>query len=272
MPNYILKQKSKIPRRDSHDMIQLMAKHGNHIHNVILKSDEDVKRYLADKKIDYENLVEHCRIFANHVPIFENLIGSTAFTEGGGQISRYDFQTGKEDLVVEHPGSLALLGYWAVFDSSIKAIHRAMDENSYFEFLSGITQGISSIEGYINYRIEKWNDSNPNTKSLNFKEKKLSIEDKIDEWLPQIANKQKFNKGIREWEAFTKLRRIRDDEGVHPKETGYAISLEDLASKINLFKTGIAGILVQLHLYFDDRIPSSIIRAMFSPEVEVLKE
>jgi hypothetical protein len=67
MPNCRLQQKTKIPIRDSHDMIQLMAKHGNHIHNVVLKSDDDVKRYLADNKMDYENLVEHCRIFEKQV-------------------------------------------------------------------------------------------------------------------------------------------------------------------------------------------------------------
>jgi hypothetical protein len=154
----------------------------------------------------------------------------------------------------------------------MKAIHRAIQDNSYLEFLSAITQGISSIEGYINYRAEKWNDSNPNAQPFNFKSEKPNIEEKIDEWLPKMANQQKFNKGTKEWEYFTKLRGIRNDEGIHPKETGFAISLENLAIYINLFKTGITGLLVNLHLFFNDRIPSSIIRARFMPDVEVIFE
>jgi len=55
---------------------------------------------------------------------------------------------------------------------------------------------------------------------------------------------------------FKDLKKLGYDEGVHPKEISAGVNLFELATLINKFKTGIAGLLVELHLLFKDRIPS----------------
>ena len=79
-----------------------------------------------------------------------------------------------------------------------------------------------------------------------------------------------MDRGGSPWLHYTILRGDRDNVLIHPKESGQGISLSDLAAKINMYTTGIAQNLIQLHLLFDENIPSKIIRAAFAPEVEVV--
>jgi len=86
-----------------------------------------------------------------------------------------------------------------------------------------------------------------------------------------MAEDKKLDKSIRNWRDFKELKKIRDHVFIHSKSASYGISFPDLAQKINLFRTGIAGILIQLHKLFKEPIPAKIIRTFFSPEVEVVK-
>ena len=83
---------------------------------------------------------------------------------------------------------------------------------------------------------------------------------------------KKLDKGAKSWENYKLLRSIRDDENIHAKNLAYGFTLETLAVRINLFKTGVAGMLIQLHLLFGMRIPTSIIRARFHRDVELAEE
>lgn len=106
---------------------------------------------------------------------------------------------------------------------------------------------------------------------MDSKANKISFEDKIDTWISLMTNGIKFNKGIKYWEHFKRLQQIRDNLSIHAKSSGYSISYGDLASIINLFKTGIAGVLIQLHELFGERIPGAIIRGYYAPDVELVK-
>jgi hypothetical protein len=59
---------------------------------------------------------------------------------------------------------------------------------------------------------------------------------------------------------------------IHPKSSGYSISFAKLAEQINFFRTGIARLLVKLHLLFEDVIPAKIIRAAYAPDVEFVQD
>ena len=99
----------------------------------------------------------------------------------------------------------------------------------------------------------------------------VRFDDKINLWIPKMAKGKKLDKSGVNWKDFRNLRSIRDNLAIHPKFSGHGISYSDLADKINSFRTGIAGLLIQLHILFDERIPGTIIRSAYSPNVEVIK-
>jgi hypothetical protein len=246
----------------------MFAKHGNHFYNTNFRSDADVKRGYKLNNIDFQKLVEDCRDFTKHVPFYENLSGST-FTAGGGlQVARVNM-IGNEDMVTNGPANVTLIGYWAAFELACEARERAIEKSLYTEFLTAVTQGLASIESYINYRAEIWNITHSEDRLIDSRQDKVSLDSKIDYWIPKMTGGKKLDKSKAYWENFKKLRAIRDDLAIHPKSSGYIIALNVLAEKINLFRSGVAELLIQIHLLFDERIPAIIIRAAYLPEIEV---
>ena len=162
MSNYKIQYRSKISRKDSQEMILMMAKYGNCGFRYKFSSDADVKRYLISKNIDFNKLVEHCRTFNNKIPEIENLIESTVSTFGGGKISIIDKKTGQEIESVNHPGTLSTSTYWTLFEQSINYKNNAVNKSSFSEFQTSIVSGIASIEAFVNFLADEWNNSNPN--------------------------------------------------------------------------------------------------------------
>lgn len=189
----------------------------------------------------------------------------------GAKVSRVDNSTGEEDLEVEGPGTITVAGYWASFETAIHARDKSVETASYSEFLNSTVQGIASIEAYINQQAEQWNKDHPNDQLVDSALQKVSFDDKIDVWIPKMTNGLRLEKGYTNWQDFKILRSFRDNLAIHPKQSGYSISLSDLAKNIGLFRTGIAGLLVDIHILFKERIPSVIIRAKYAPEVEIVE-
>jgi hypothetical protein len=250
-------------------MILLFAKRGNHNKNFRLNSDEDVRHVFEANGIDFNNLVEKCRNYPHPIPLFENLISSTAYSVGGSSLARVDRDTLSVDLQVDGPGTLSLYGYWSEFESAAAALERAIENLSYNDLLVATVHGIASIEGYVNYRAELWNKHNPANQLVDSKAAKISFDDKINIWIPIMTGGRKLDKGEAWWSDFKKLQSVRDDVAVHPKVSARGISYADLSKLINRFGTGIATFLLRLHMLFNDRIPATIIRAAYSPSVEV---
>ncbi len=251
-------------------MVLLIAKYGNHYNPVAFRTDADVKRWFARNGIDFQRLVETCRDFNQSVPHFENLLGSTWTASKGVKLSKVDLETGAEEFGVEGPGTYTPLGYWASFEIAQKALGRAVQEISYSELQSAFVHGTASIEAYVNYRAERWNSRNPQQKLHDSRESKVRFDQKINDWIPVMSNGRKLNKSGVHWSDFLKVKALRDNVTIHPKASGYGTSYGDLAEKINLFRTGVAGLLVDLHLHFNEKIPSAIIRARYAPDVEVV--
>lgn len=278
--DYGLQFKSRIPPSAAKKMIFLFARHGNHYKDVRFQSNADVKRFFAANGIDFQSLVDRCRNYRETVLFFENLVTSTA-TIGGtitGRVvvSRVDPETGEEDSkeALELPAKSTLYGYWATFEASVEARDRAVAQASFAEFHSALAQGIASIEGYINYGAELWNKRHPRDQLLDpNKNGFVRFDTKTDVWIPKMTGGRKLDKGTRnEWAHFKTLRDIRDNLNIHPKKSSYSISLYDLANQINMFRTGVAGLLIQLHVLFDEKIPRVVIRARYAPDVEVVEQ
>lgn len=267
----MLKFKTRISRRAAHEMILLFAKHGNHDHNRDFRSDADVKRAFTRNGVDYDTLVMECRDFQKTVPFFENLVGSTA-SSVGGSLARVDNETGATDMDTQGPGTIVLYAYWAKFEAAMDALDRAVAKNSYTDFQSAIVEGIASIEAYIQYKAESWNKHHPQQPLLDSSENKVRFDDKVTQWIPIMTAGKRLDRSTVEWNHFVMLREIRDDVAIHPKSASYSTSYAKLAEKINLFRTGITRLLMNLHLLFGDVIPARIIRAAYAPDVEFVPD
>lgn len=269
MIKYRLARKPKISRKAAHNLIQLMAKSGNH--NLTFTTDASVKRFFKARGYDYDNLVNKIRNYPEPIPLVENLISSTAFASPGLKVSRIDV-FGNEDLEFDGPGAIAMLGYQAQFETVVENLELAIQQASPQHLLSACINGIASIEGFINFKAEEWNKQNPNSLLLDSKQDPIRFEDKIDKWLPVMSAGRKLDKSVKNWNSFKRLKAVRDNIAIHPKSSGYSFSLSELASLINCFGSGIAGFQVQLHLLLIQRIPSIIIRSVFAPDAEVVEE
>jgi hypothetical protein len=269
MKEHRLIRKQEVSREVSYNLITMMAKHGNHYQEAFFRTNEEVVNFFQKKGVNFEKLVENCRHYQVTVPFFENLIGCTWTVSGRARVSRVDRITGKEDLIVEGPGAISMSTYWSLYETANESLKQAINKGSYTDLQSAIVLGIASIEAYINHRAEEWNMKNPTDLLFDSKLKKVSFEDKIDIWIPKMASGKKLDKSNRNWADFKVLCSIRDNLTIHPKSTGFSISIKELADLINRFRTGIAGLLVQLHLIFEEKIPAVIIRGYYAPEVEV---
>lgn len=271
MSEYILKFREKISRRASHGMILAMAKFSFRGGGIQFTTDASVKRYLKKHGADFKQIVEKCRIFKENIPFFENLIRSTWTVSEGAKLAVVDKLDGQKKSEVQGPGVLTVSTYRGLFEEALRARDRSVKSSSYSDYQNAVVSGIASIEAYINHRAEIWNKISPTDKLLNSPSNKISFEDKIDIWIPKMSGGGKLDKSIRNWSDFKELREIRDHVSIHPKSASYGISFSELTDKINLFRTGIAGILIQLHKLFKEPIPAKIIRTFFSPDVEVIK-
>ena len=228
-----------------------------------------MKRFYAQNGIDYEKLVMECQDVSKKVPLFEKFIASTWTITGN--LAKEENGTGK-NKAGEGIETLVFSVYWANFESAVAARDRAVMNGSFLDYQNAIVDGIASIEGYINHRAEIFNNANPIKMLHDSAENKISFLDKIDNWVPVMTGRAKLNKGGNEWRNFLALKQIRDDIKTHSKLTNYSISFVKQAEMVNLFRTGIAGLLIELHILFKEKIPSIIIRARYSPDVEAISE
>ena len=186
-------------------------------------------------------------------------------------MSRVNLSTGEEDNKVEGPGLYAPEGYWATYETAHDALGRAESKLSYGEALSALSSGIASIESFLRARVLEWNKTHPDDQLIDSRDTKVSFDDKIDRWIPKMTGR-KLDKSGKRWQAFKLLRAIRDDHAIHPKESGHAVPFARLVEVINLFADGVAGLLLDLHIHFNQKTPRIIIRDAFAPKAELVTE
>lgn len=267
-----IKRKDKLPRRIAHELVMTTVKYGNHYYDFKFEADADVKRVFKINGIEFQELVEECRNYNSVIPFFENAIGSTFISLNDARMSIVNLDTGQEDAVIDGPGEIAVSKYLSDYEKAHRHLNNSIDKSSFDELQSAILWGITAIESYINHRIKIWNDLNPHDKLVDSKVNKISIDKKIDEWIPRISNGKYFIKGDKCWSDYIALRNFRDTEIIHAKTSGSGMSYAKMVENINIFKTGVAGILIKLHQIFEEKIPAKIIRGYYAPEVEVIHD
>ncbi|MDR9418807.1 hypothetical protein [Gracilimonas sp.] len=135
-----------------------------------------------------------------------------------------------------------------------------------------MSQGLTSIDSFLNYCAYHWNKKNPSDLLVDNFSNKVSLETKINDWIPKISGGNKIEKRVKQWSDFKKLKQFRDEEAVHPKGISGGIEFEKIAELLNSFRYGIALLLGNIHMVVGKKIPSIIINAYYMPDVIVEKD
>ncbi len=266
----MLRYKPKVSKKLALEKVCAHAFAWNHGNHPRPRTEQDVRTFFARNGADLNQIVELCRDPNEAVPFLENLMGSTwtLLSSGTGRVSLHD-REGTEVVSVQGKGQMVQSTYWALFEAACKARDRAGKGNSYIDFQTAVAHGIGNIEAFVNALASTWNANHPNEPLVDSKANKVSFDDKINQWIPQITGNT-FDKSDRRWSEFVELRRVRDHVSIHPKVSTYGIQEADLANKINLFRYGIADFLGRLHIISGQPVPAVVINAVYMPDAEVV--
>lgn len=204
------------------------------------------------------------------VKYFEVISGATWQT-GGSQgapgVSVRNPITG-EEVKLAGPGVIELSSYAARFETAVAAWWRAFERASHAELLTAVGDGIASIEGYLNRKAAEWNATHPEDRLEDTPKRRVPFRVKADDWLIKMAGRS-LDKSKPFWSNLLEIKKYRDDVAIHQKKTVTGVTLAELARLLNLFTTGIAVPLFNLHQLFQQATPSAIIRAAYAGEVTV---
>jgi hypothetical protein len=257
-------------------MIMAMARHGNHHlgrHWNEFGTTRGVEAFFASQGYALANVIEHCRDKESNVPWLQNILPSGwGFRGGPGSVMTYTDSQGNEVVRFEdESGSFTEATDAALFEKAADDFERSIAKMSYVEFLSAIANGAASIEAYIFQKTYQHNIRNPGNGLVDDKDNKVPFEDKVKVWVPTMAGK-KPNLGDKNWAHFQRLKKARDTEHTHSKTPALHITYRDLCKLLNLFRSGIAGLLLDLHALFGDTTPSKIIKYAYHPDIMLLTE
>jgi hypothetical protein len=276
--------KDKRSKNQARKLVLTMARYGDHGHQLRcdLSNEEGVKEFYRLNGYNFEVEVEKARKWSPGLPMMVPIFDvrtMNSFTLGGAPGSIGGIKAGGEDFLVKFEGEsghVVMSEYLDIFENAAAELERSVggnrhrplfSGNSHRAFLTAISDGIASIEGYITYQA----DRRGGKKFKDSKQEKVSFEDKINEWIPQITGR-KLDKGGVNWNHHKELRGIRDNFQAHPKTHLYGITYSEICRRMNLFRTGIAGLLFDLHLAFNDLVPAQIIHGYFLPEIQYVIE
>ncbi len=251
-------------------MILMMTKYGDHGYQQRFDCDADVKRFFAAQGFDWSELVQTCRSNRQFIPLIENLIGSTFRVSGSMKAAVVtDAATDKEKEIdsVKGPGTLTICTYLQLFENAATNLERCVENGLIGDLQSCVSSGIASIDAYITYRVCIYNANEPSEPLIDNRNRKVSQDTKIDEWIPKMSGGKKLDKSRLNWNHFKRLRAVRDDLAIHVKKIAFGINDKELCELLNMFRSGIAGLLADLHCIFSERMPCGIIRNTYLPDI-----
>jgi hypothetical protein len=268
---------AKRNRQAAREMIINMAKYSNRPFFIpdTFDTDEEVWDFFARKGWDRNALVEKMRNRDEQLPFLENLI-PPGFSIRGAPGSRASLRgPGEEEMAVVEGESAHLTSsaYRSRFEQATTHLRRCVDSMNNEDYLSGLGAGIASIEAYIDHRAELYNEQHPvEEKLVDSKQSPVHFDTKAKQWIPQMTGGRGIDLGRKNWSDFKYLRQYRNDYTAHPKEHSYLVSYSDLCKRLNLFRTGIAGLLLDLHILFGGGAPSTVVRYAYLPDIEHVVE
>lgn len=190
-------------------------------------------------------------------------------TPRGGKVSVLN-SAGEEEVSVSGPGQISMNNCQALFETAVKARDRAIADQSFYHIYECLTFGFSSIEAFFNTAASNWNRKNPDHPLIDDSTNKVSLEDKILEWIPVMSGGKPFDRGNRQWSDFKNPKCIRNKSAIHPAG-GQGMTLKEMVNHLNAFRHGIAHLLGNLHVLVHGVVHAVIINAIYYPDVEVVK-
>ena len=268
----------KRTRKATKDMILTMARHGDHYWyqrwRQSFDTERDVELALKQVGTTLAEVVDTCRDKNARRNPFDNLLSSTTWsvTLGPGDVVGYTDSEGNEVVVFEgESGTFAEATSIALFGKAVEDFERSIGEMSYVEFLSCLANGIASVEAYILGKVGQHNRRNPGAELVDDKDNKVPFERKIKAWVPTMAGKRLDLSG-QNWRHFRRLKEARDTEHTHSKNPTLQTTYPNLCKQLNLFRSGIASFLLDLHVVFGDRVPSKISKYAYHPDIKLVTE
>jgi len=262
----VFQPKKRISNRNAYNIIVTMALHGNHYNDIHgnIQNASDIKTHYQQNGQNFKDVITKCRDYSEPVPIYENLTGAQWQTENAS-VSRPHHATGEFEPVVSGTGTYNESDYWATFEVSREDFEQAITSGRFERFLSAVNAGIASIEAFINHQYLIRSRATSNDPAL-----RKDLEFKIKSW-PKTLTGTAFDLSTRTWSTFAELKALRDERFQHRKTVSTGITRGEQLRLLNLYKIGIARLLVDLHIHFGHRCPAAIIRCAYYPEIEMIR-
>lgn len=257
----------KISPNESRKMIVEMAKYGNHYNDLKnqIKTVKDIKLHYKQNGKNFKKVITHCRTFENPIPIYENLIGAQ-WTTKGITVSKEDHITGEDKVIISGDGIYNESDYWANFELSKEDFEQAITTIRFERLLASFGAGIAAIEAFLNSQYILRTKCPTDDKKI-----KCNIDVKFDEWIPMLTG-TKFDKSGIEWRDYKIVTDHRNEFLQHRKSIATGIRFEELEKLFNKYRTGICGVLFQLHVLFEVRCPCAIIRLSHCPNIKYVQD
>lgn len=259
------------------NLVFTFIRHGEHDKDHLRNlPDEDMSKILTSEGYDLEKEISSRRSDPHKaVTYFENLLDGTPWeitVPEGMTVNISTVINGEtffEKTIVEH--GFVRQAFKADFLSACEARDRSIERSSFDDFYTALSKGFSSVEAYLNFKLEVHNRFAPEAEKLSEKRKKggfLSLEEKLLDLFPKMTGNQFSDQDIG-WKDLMYLKDLRNNVVIHPKPGAGLTTLEELADGLNKFRSGLAGLMFMLHRGFGDRMQSSLIRANWYPTVGV---
>ena len=174
---------------------------------------------------------------------------------GGRELARLQGQSGR----------LVTSEYEDRFSDAIRNLKRCTSgaDAHYGDLLSCFADGKGSVEAFVSYQTDRFRNQ-----LRRGNDRIVALDIKIDEWIPQVYGRT-INRGNNpNWKHFEEISDIRDERHSHPKGRVHADADSQFCRLLNLFRTGIARLLLDLHAITGRGAPPDIVKYAYLPDIE----
>lgn len=273
-----LRIKDKREPRLARDMLAAQVRYGQgQAHaweKYDLSNEEGVKKLLADAgHTDYKRLVEEVRPKDAPLPLATYLFqtGLSVNLPPGESFVAIRYGDGEELARIQgESGRLVMTQYLERFRHSVRNLERCTsgEEADYGDLLSCFADGLASIEGFVNQVAQPHLDRLPRGR-----DELVGLDFKLDEWIPLLSGGgQRVDKSRLWWLHFKEVRSIRNWRQSHPRASVYGIGDSTFCNQLNLWRNGIALMLLYLHALTGRLATPELVRWAHVPDIELVRD
>jgi len=240
-----------------------------------LRTEEGVKRLLAD-----QGYTDFCKLVEDEEARPKNAVlplETHLFSEGWGiklppgEQSYAAIRQGDREVarIQGESGRFVLTQYQERFKDSGRNLERCTsgEEANYGDLLSSFADGLASIEAFVNYM------ANPHLQRMpRGQDKLVHLDFKLDFWIPLLSEGRSIDKSGLSWQHFQEIRNIRNERQSHPKAGVYGVSDSAFCHQANLWRNGIALMLLYLHATTGRLAPPELVKRAHMPDIELVVE